>query len=100
MIDREALPDSDQPGRSKLDQLNSLSDRAFAEDLRPVRINGPLGPDDVVLICVVRNEALRLPLFFEHHKKIGVSRFLMVDNDSEDETAELLLAEPLADVFH
>ncbi len=84
----------------QLDQFNSLSDRAFAQDLRPVRVNGALKPDDVVLICVARNEASRLPRFFAHHKQIGVSRFLIVDNGSEDETAALLLAEPMADVFH
>lgn len=82
------------------DEFCELSDRSFREQLRTIRSAGKLKPGDIVLISVVRNEALRLPLFFEHYKKLGVTRFLMIDNDSEDATPELLLAESLADVFH
>lgn len=82
------------------DEFHSLSDRAFQKQLRPVRSGGPMRQGDVVVVSVVRNEELRLPLFFEHYKKLGVARFLMIDNDSEDATPDLLLAEPLADVFH
>jgi|GEM_PF-518193 len=91
------LEGQDWPER---DEFNALSDRAFAEQLRTVRHAGPLKPGEIALISVVRNEALRLPLFFEHYKKLGVARFLMLDNASEDATPEMLLAEPLADVFH
>ena len=82
------------------DEFNAQSDRAFAEQLRPLRLSGPLRPGEIAVVSVVRNEALRLPLFFEHYRKIGVSRFLMVDHASEDATPEVLLAEPLADIFH
>ena len=58
------------------DEFHSLSDRAYREQLRPVRSGGPLRPGDVVVVSVVRNEELRLPLFFEHYKKLGVARFL------------------------
>ncbi len=82
------------------DEFNELSDRAFKEQLRPIRSAGKLKPSEIVLLSVVRNEALRLPLFFAHYRKLGVTRFLMIDNDSEDATPDLLLAEPLADIFH
>jgi hypothetical protein len=82
------------------DEFNALSDRALAEQLAPIRHAGPLKPGDIALIAVVRNEALRLPLFFEHYRKLGVTHFLMVDNASDDSTPDLLLAAPLADVFH
>ncbi len=81
-------------------EFNALSDRAFSEQLRPVRCAGSLKAGDVALISVVRNEALRLPVFFEHYRKLGVTRFLMIDNNSEDATPDQLLAEPLADIFH
>jgi hypothetical protein len=93
------LPASDEDWLER-DEFNALSDRAFAEQLRPLRQAGSLKPGEIVLISVVRNEALRLPLFFEHYKKLGVDRFLMVDNNSEDATPDLLQAEPLADIFH
>lgn len=82
------------------DEFEALSARAFGEQLRVLRDAGPLQDDDVVLISVVRNEALRLPAFFEHYKRLGVKRFLMLDNASDDRTLDLLLAEPTATVFH
>jgi len=44
----------------------------------------------VVLFCTFRNEALRLPYFLEHYRRLGVGHFLFVDNDSDDGGAELL----------
>jgi hypothetical protein len=79
--------------------LSEISARAFKEDLKPIRVSGALKPGEVPLICVLRNEAARLPLFFEHYKKLGVDRFFMVDNASSDGSREMLLAEPHADIF-
>lgn len=44
----------------------------------------------VVLFCTFRNEALRLPYFLEHYRRLGVEHFLFVDNGSDDGGAELL----------
>lgn len=54
----------------------------------------------ILCFCTVRNEALRLPYFIEHHRKLGVDHFLFVDNDSSDGTADLLCAMPDASVWH
>src|SRR5262245_43947488 len=78
--------------------LMGASMRAFKEDLEPVRIRGSLKPGEIPLICVLRNEAARLPLFFDHYKRLGIDRFFMVDNASTDSSMELLLAEPQADI--
>ena len=48
---------------------------------------------------IVRNESLRLPAVLDHHRRIGVDRFFVVDNGSSDGTLELLLAEPDVHVF-
>lgn len=58
-----------------------------------VNADRPIGADDIVALAVVRNEAKRLPAFLEWHRRIGVDRFLVVDNDSEDGTGELLSGE-------
>jgi glycosyltransferase involved in cell wall biosynthesis len=79
--------------------FNAISDRALENVLKPVRFRGPLKPGEIAVMCVLRNEAARLPLFFEHHRKLGIDRFFMIDNASSDGSAELLLNEPLADVF-
>lgn len=39
------------------------------------------------------NEAVRLPHFIEHHAAIGVGHFIVVDNGSTDETAQMLDAD-------
>jgi hypothetical protein len=43
---------------------------------------------------VLRNEALRLPHWLDHHRRLGIDHFLLVDNASTDGTRERLLAEP------
>ncbi len=57
-------------------------------------------PDGVTLICTARNEALRLPYFLRYHREMGVDRFLVVDNGSDDGTADLLADEPGVFVHH
>lgn len=81
------------------DLFNALSARSLTEHLNPVRFAGPLAAGDLALICVMRNERARLPLFFRHYRELGVTRFLMVDNGSSDGSRELLLAEAGVDVF-
>ena len=56
-------------------------------------------PGDVRAFLVVRNEIDRLPFTLAHHRKLGVSRFFVVDNASTDGTREFLLAQPDVHVF-
>lgn len=49
-----------------------------------------IGPRDVVLFACMRNEALRLPHFLAHYRRLGVRHFVMVDNASTDDTPRLL----------
>jgi len=64
-------------------------------DSRP--IPAPMG--EVRASLVVRNESLRLPAVLDHHRKIGVDRFFVVDNGSTDGTVELLLEQPDVTLF-
>lgn len=54
------------------------------------------GIDRGAILCftTVRNEAVRLPFFLDHHRKLGVDHFLFVDNGSTDGTADYLAAQP------
>lgn len=54
---------------------------------------------DVVLVCVERNEMLRLPSFLKHYRSLGVSQFFFVDNNSDDGSFEYLLNQDDCHVF-
>jgi glycosyltransferase involved in cell wall biosynthesis len=51
-----------------------------------------IAPGDILCFMCVRNEAQRLPYVLDHHRKLGVGQFLVVDNASTDGTPELLSA--------
>jgi hypothetical protein len=58
------------------------------------------GPDEILAFSCVRNEILRLPHFLDYYRKLGVSRFVVVDNDSTDGTRGFLLSQPDVHLFH
>ena len=53
-----------------------------------------LGRDAILAVMTVRNEMLRLPFFLDHHRRLGVDHFLIVDNASDDGTTAYLAAQP------
>ncbi|WP_373636838.1 glycosyltransferase family 2 protein [Yoonia sp. BS5-3] len=53
-----------------------------------------IADDAILCFATVRNEMLRLPYFLEHYRKLGVTQFLIVDNDSDDGTTAFLAAQP------
>lgn len=59
-----------------------------------------MDPADVLLVGCLRNEMLRLPWFLEHYRRLGVDRFLLVDNDSDDGSREFLLSQKDVTVFY
>ena len=44
---------------------------------------------ELILITVVRNEATRLPYFFDYYFKLGIDRIIVVDHSSTDKTRQL-----------
>ena len=43
-----------------------------------------------LLISCLRNEGFRLNFFLNYYRKLGIEHFLIIDNDSNDETSEIL----------
>ena len=71
--------------------------RAFRKrrELKPVTVRLLGMPrNEVLCFSTVRNEASRLPFFLQHHRTLGVDHFFMVDNASDDGTAEYLADQP------
>jgi hypothetical protein len=64
-------------------------------DLSPVADRTKaIGRGDILLFSTVRNECVRLPYFLDYYRKIGIARFLIVENASDDGTREFLADQP------
>lgn len=61
-------------------------------------VSGPrrfdVGDDEAVLICVGRNTAFYLPTLFDWHRKLGIKKFVYVDNGSDDESVSIASNQP------
>jgi hypothetical protein len=76
--------------------------RALALDARTAaglgieHVHGPtdiaLAPDELVVLCLVRNGAVHLPTFVRHYRRLGARHIVLVDNGSTDGTPELARA--------
>lgn len=55
---------------------------------------GAIAPPDILAFTTLRNERVRLPYFLDYYRGQGVSQFLMVDNGSDDGSAEYLATQP------
>jgi hypothetical protein len=69
-------------------------------NLKLLNGSGTRSSNGVRLICPVRDEMAFLPGFLRHYRKMGVSDFLFIDNDSKDGTTEYILAQNDCLVFH
>ncbi len=77
-----AEPDRRPPAPSAPSALRRLDERTIdAASLVPA-------------FACVRNERLRLPAMLDHHRRLGVDAFFVVDNDSTDGSVDFLLAQP------
>jgi hypothetical protein len=68
-----------------------------------VRIDDRLIPDgrgEIRLFMIARDERWRFPWFFAHYRRLGVSRFFVADNGSQDGSVSWLLEQPDTHVFN
>ncbi|MDT0684005.1 glycosyltransferase family 2 protein [Roseicyclus sp. F158] len=63
------------------------------DDLSVVSGAGLEGAPGFTVIAVMRNEMYFLPAFLDHYRKIGADRFIVVDDRSDDGSAEYLGAQ-------
>lgn len=59
----------------------------------------PLSDRDLPLVVCTRNDRRMLPSFLAHYRRLGVTRFIFVDDQSTDETPEFLLLQPDVDLW-
>ncbi|MEM9250012.1 MAG: glycosyltransferase family 2 protein [Pseudomonadota bacterium] len=65
-----------------------------ARDLTRISPPPSIARGDILAFATLRDEAERLPHWLDHSRRIGVHRFLIVDNASSDGSTELLADEP------
>ena len=58
-----------------------------------------INPGEILLFSTQRNEKIRLPYFLDSYRDMGVTHFLIVDNDSTDGTADYLADQPDVSVW-
>ncbi|MDR2891539.1 MAG: glycosyltransferase family 2 protein [Deltaproteobacteria bacterium] len=64
-------------------------------NFQPQLLRGvPSNDSTPILVCMERNSAWRLPCFLEHYRKLGIKRFVFIDNNSTDDSAKILAAQP------
>jgi len=51
---------------------------------------GKIAPKDILVFSTMRNERIRLPYFLRYYRDMGVNHFMIVDNGSDDGSAEYL----------
>ena len=56
-------------------------------------------PEEILCLLRVRNEILRIQSVLEHHRAIGIDRFFVIDNSSDDGTLEFLKRQPDVALF-
>lgn len=64
-------------------------------DEKPV----PKSHDEIRVFAMLRNESLRLPYFLHYYKKLGVDRFIFIDNGSTDDSPEIILNDDQSHLF-
>lgn len=79
-----------------LKEFNQLLQQVYFEQ---ILFRGPVDADDLILISMLKNEAWRLPCFLEHYRKLGIKRFVLIDNNSTDNIKALVADEPDIDLY-
>ncbi|MCI2400112.1 glycosyltransferase family 2 protein [Aliiroseovarius subalbicans] len=76
--------------RRRRRRLLYRSIRARRQLTRVTHRPGLSRPDQILGFATLRNEIQRLPFYLAHYRALGVGHFLIVDNDSDDGTAQFL----------
>ena len=89
---------SDQSLLARLAHKGHKMYRAIRLRMAMKHVHGPakfdLGPDDVVVVVLVKDAVFYLDAFLNHYRGLGVQHFVFVDNGSTDGTLDRLAREP------
>jgi glycosyltransferase involved in cell wall biosynthesis len=96
--DHATNADADRIHSRRVDALCRLGGIEAALDaygLEPVaRTETVIGSDEILAVIGLRDEFPRLLQVLAHHRRLGVDRFLIIDNGSTDGSLEFLIDQP------
>lgn len=85
-------------GREHEVRIAASGGRDLAGSPRRVRLSDPTAAqsssDEVVMLAIAKNEARYIEQWIAYHYAIGIGRFVIYDNDSDDGTGDLLRRNP------
>ncbi len=67
-------------------------------ELEIIRLNN-INSQDIILICLVKNDLVRIKEFYKHYSNIGINQFVFIDNYSNDGTFEYLKSKKNVSIF-
>jgi hypothetical protein len=73
--------------------------KAEKVEIAPLRDVVPTRRSEIAAVCLTRNDINILPEFLKHYRRLGVTRFIFLDDGSTDGTRQFLLAEADVDVW-
>lgn len=89
--------EGDEVNINRFDEILDSIENDRVETIR--RRQPPENRMSPILICVFKNELVRLQRFFQHYRNIGIKLFVMLDNNSSDGSREFCMEQDDADVF-
>lgn len=60
----------------------------------------PIGENDITALVVVKDVAVRLEMFLQHGRKIGIDRFVILDNGCGQDVLDWLAQQEDVDLYH
>lgn len=72
-----------------------IAARKSARDLKPVQDRtAAIQAGDIIVFCVLRDDAGRIPSFLQYYRDLGVDHFIFIDNASSDRVQGVVAAMP------
>lgn len=71
-------------------KIIEIAEEFFKSEIKVIKDRNVLSTD-ILAICVEKNDLIKLKKFISHHRKLGVDKFIILDNNSDDGTVEYLL---------
>jgi len=79
------------------DEMNSPTPKSeYFKDKHDVSLDD----NEVILFSCLKNEEKRIPYFLDYYRELGVKNFFIIDNDSIDNSGEILKSQPDVHYFH